>query len=62
MGVSHVFVCVRVWAGTRLGVKMLGFDLEANSRDNQLMIRLMVGALEDSCVKQAGSKFRVNKD
>ena len=38
-----------------------GLGLEANSRDNQLMIRLMVGAPKDSCVKQAGSKFPVNK-
>ena len=39
----------------------VGLDLEGNSRDNQLMIRLMVGVPEDSCVKQAGSKFQVNK-
>ena len=47
--------------GTRLVMETLGLDLEANSGDDQLMIILMVGAPEDFCVKQTGSKFLVNE-
>ena len=39
----------------------LRLDLKMNGRDNQFMIRLMVGAPENSCIKQAGSEFPVNK-
>ena len=41
-------------------VETLGLDLEANDGD-EFMIRLMVGALENSRVQQAGSKFSNNQ-
>ena len=46
-------VCLDV--GNHAVVEMLCLDLEANGEDEQIMIRLMMGAPEDSCIKQAGS-------
>ena len=48
-------------SGCHLVVEKLGLDPEANSGDDQLILRLLVGAPEDSRVRQARLKFPVNK-